>query len=85
MWKLHNDKLPICIKSMFTEKNNYNIPTRAASRFQLPNPKTEAKRKFITFYGLKTWNSLQPDVKNSRSIELFKRRIKLFFKSEPPI
>ena len=78
MWKLHNDKLPTCIKNMFLEKA-HRIVSRNNTRFQLPNPRTEYKRKFITFYGLKLWNSIPLLIKASSSIEIFKRKLKLSF------
>jgi len=75
IWKLHNEKLPNCIKEMFTEKTN-NIVMRNSNRFILQRVNTEAKRRFITFYGLKLWNTIETEIKNSKSIEIFNKRIK---------
>ena len=78
MWKLHNNHQPTVIKNMFAERLSQNIVTRNNSRFQLPNPKTEHARKFITFYGLKMWNIIPGEIKNSRNIYIFKNKLKRF-------
>ena len=80
MWKLHNDQHPISIKMMFTEKVN-NVLTRSNTRFQLPSCKTESKRRFITFSGLKLWNTVPPEIKSCKSIEIFTKKMKSYIKS----
>ena len=79
MWKLHNDKLTNCTKNMFTMKLNYVRVTRTSSQFHLSNPSSLAKRRFITFYGLKVWHHLPVDIKASKSINIFKKKMKDMF------
>ena len=79
LWNLHNDKVPICIKSMFKHKINTNILTRNNAKFELPSPRTEVKRRFITYYGLKMWNQISPKIKASKSIDIFNKKMKLSF------
>ena len=78
MWKLHNNIHSKIIINMYKERPTQNILTRNNSRFQLPNPKTEHKRRFITFYGLKVWNSIPCEIRNSKSIYIFKKKLKIF-------
>ena len=75
MWKLHNNKLNDCTKSLFNVKLNYRA-TRNSSRFQLSNPNSLAKRRFITFLGLKLWHNMPIDIKSSKSINIFKKKLK---------
>ena len=81
MWKLHNDKHTKCIKDMFKETNT-SISTRSNRRFELIRPNTEAKRRFITFHGLKVWNNIHQKIKESKSIDIFKKKIKLSLKQK---
>ena len=82
MWKLHNGMLPASIKAMFKFKPNHNTVTRENPKFELPNPEHESKRRFITFFGLKMWKAIKPtELKDSKSIEIFTRKLKLSLKS----
>ena len=80
MYKYCNNLLPLTFNNTFTTNaNNHKYSTRHASDFALPNCKLEFGSKSISYLGVKVWNTIPTQVKNSKSIHSFKTNYKKSF------
>lgn len=78
MYKIINDLTPAYLKQSCPgavgEYHNYNL--RNANNLRVPFARTEAYRRSFFPSGLNAWNILNPGIKSSRSLPMFKRRFK---------
>jgi hypothetical protein len=77
MFKVVNNLAPSRISSMFQNSNHihsYNLRGSNSSLF-LPRPNTEYGRKCFRYSGVKIWNSIPEQVRNSESLNSFNRNI----------
>ena len=77
MFKVVNNLAPLRISSMFQNSNHihsYNLRGSNSSLF-LPRPNTEYGRKCFRYSGVKIWNSISEQVRNSESLNSFNRNI----------
>ena len=76
MYKLKNNLSPKLLKSIISESNNpYDL--RSENPFQTNNIRTVCYgTETISFRGPKTWALLPSEIKQSKSITEFKRKIK---------
>lgn len=66
MYKYCNNMLPTTFNLMFTTNaDNYNYKTRSANNFKYPNNELEFGKKSISYNGVKVWNDISDDIKNS--------------------
>ena len=42
----------------------------------LPQPRSERAKKFVTYHGAKIWNDIPPGIKNTRNPVTFKIKLK---------
>ena len=80
VYKFKSQKLPITFDDYFATLNSiHDKPTRATSshnNFVIPYYKTQKLRRSIKYQGPKIWNSQELDIKQSKSMKLFKTRMK---------
>ena len=59
-------------------KNQHNINTRqaAAGKFCTPVVRTNYKKHFITYSGVKIWNTIPENIRNSRQKKSFSKLYK---------
>ena len=77
MYRYEEKTLPKSFAGFFAknyEIHNYN--TRSASNFRPIKPKLDINKYSIKYCGPKLWNSLNPDLKKSKSIKQFKCQYK---------
>lgn len=79
MYKYSNNLLPSTFNNMFTANaNNHDYETRHASDFEYPNTRLEFGNKTIGYQGVKIWNNIPMNLKNSKNINCFKHSYKDF-------
>ena len=74
-----SQKLPITFDNYCTTLNSvHDKPTRATSSYDffIPYYKTQKLQRSIKYQGSKIWNSLELNIKQSKSMKLFKTRMK---------
>lgn len=76
MFKARNYLLPSNIQELFLDKRG-NLCTRQEGNFQQVYVRTSLKSFCISIKGVKLWNSLNLDLKMCKSINKFKKRLKL--------
>ena len=73
MYKYCNTLLPSTVKLLFkTNSENHSYITRFAINFNIPNKKPEFGKKSISYQGVKIWNNIPKNIKNSGIINNFK-------------
>ena len=73
MYKYCNNLQPSTFNLLFkTNSENHSYNTRFATNFNIPNNKLEFGKKSISYQGVKVWNNIPKDIKNSNSIKHFK-------------
>ena len=79
MFDYNNNALPRVFDSMFSKNESFhNYPTRQSNEFHLPLFRTSLAQNTFIYTGPRFWNSLNCEIKNSRSLNCFKRRLKHF-------
>ena len=76
MFKAKNNLLPSNILKLFIEKRG-NLGTRQMGNFQQVFVRTTLKSMSVSVRGVKLWNSFNLELKNSQSVNIFKRRFKI--------
>uniref|UniRef100_A0A3Q3AH61 Reverse transcriptase domain-containing protein n=1 Tax=Kryptolebias marmoratus TaxID=37003 RepID=A0A3Q3AH61_KRYMA len=78
MYKAHLNSLPSNIQKLFAKREScYNL--KGTQIFQKPKFRTSLKERCTSIQGVKLWNDLQNDVKNAKSLYMFKRLSKIGF------
>ena len=73
MYKYCNNLLPSTFNLLFkTNSENHSYNTRFATNFNIPNNKLEFGKKSISYQGVKIWNNIPKNIKNSSGIKHFK-------------
>ena len=84
VFKFENSLLPNCFFDYFqTNSQNHRFNTRSQSLYRLPLFTTNRDQQSILFQGPKVWSTIPADIRNSRSIAIFKRKLKIFLSSQP--
>ena len=75
MYKMHNKMIPEYVCEMFTpEIIPYSV--RFTSKYVLPPFRTILNgKKSISFLGVKIWNNLDNDIRESENIQIFNRKL----------
>ena len=83
IWKILHHKFPICIEEIFSN-NNINLSNRdpESLKLNLPFKITSFGTSFLLFSGIKTWNSIPPNIRLSKSLFSLKRNLKPFLLSK---
>ena len=83
IWKILHHKFPICIEEIFSN-NNINLSNRdpESLKLNLPFKRTSFGTSFLLFSGIKTWNSIPPNIRLSKSLFSLKRKLKPFLFSK---
>ena len=55
------------------------INTRSSSKIHKEQARTDYKKISVQFKGCEIWNNLPISIKNSKSIEIFKKKIKKYY------
>ena len=55
---------------------NHNYLTRHRNDYRVPVPRSRAIKLNLIYQALKSWNSLSLDVRNSTSVNIFKRKLR---------
>ena len=80
MYKINENNVPASVKPMFQKNNNvHNYPTRQANDFHIPKARTNFVKRNFLFTGPKFWNSLDQSMKETRTLNKFKYRLKMLF------
>ena len=77
MFKILNNMRPKCLNNLFTYKNqlsNYNLRDRSTTVCS-PQPRTNNMKKSFMFDWASIWNSLPANIRESKSLSCFKRKI----------
>ena len=77
MYRFENNTLPISFQDFFMKNNaTHNYNTRSASQLKLIRPNLNINKYSIKYSGSKLWNSLDSELKNSKTINSFKSNYK---------
>jgi len=77
MFKYSINQLPSLFKDYFIKRSNvHNLNTRKNNDYQLTRNKTTFSSKGIRSTGPKYWNQLNTDIKNVKTINTFKLKLK---------
>ena len=77
MYNYNNNALPHIFDAMFPKNQFYhNYPTRHSDEFHIPLYRTLLAKNTFIYNGPKFWNSLPHNVKDSVSLNAFKRKLK---------
>ena len=80
MYKYCNNLLPTAFDNMFTTNaDNHNYNTRHAFDFEYPIDKLEFGNRSVCYQGVKIWNNILNQVKNSKNLNYFKCSYTFFF------
>ena len=77
MYKTLNKLSPESLSSLFTYKNeitNYKL-RNVSSSLCLPKPRTNSMKKSFMYYGAKLWNSIPNEIRESKSLSCFQKKI----------
>lgn len=77
MFKVYNKQLPAYFLSMFStnsDKHHYN--TRQACHYHITFHRTTLLKNTIRISGPLLWNALDPAIKGSATVDIFKRKLK---------
>ena len=75
MYKAHNHLLPTCVLELFRPRES-QYELRGTAIFRRNNARINNKNRCVSVIGVKLWNSLDNELKNSSSIYKFKRMYK---------
>ena len=81
MYKFVHNLLPPSVSSMFTlVRNSHSYPTRSSvtNDIALPLPRSEMYKRMLPFNGPKVWNSVPHQMRNSSSLDQFKKSYKKY-------
>ena len=79
MYNYNKNMLPSVFQEMFFKNSSvHNYPTRHSEEFHLPLLRTLLAQNTFIYEGPKLWNSLSTEIKNAPSINIFKKKFKLF-------
>ena len=79
VYNYKSGQLPSTFRNYFTALNNIHVKTTRATslhNFFVPFFKTLKLQRSIKYQGPKIWNSLDLEIKNSKSLKAFKSRLK---------
>ena len=77
MFKVDNNLLPDHFCNFFRRNSSiHNYQTRNSNNFHLHRINTSIAKRSFVFSGINFWNNLSPDIKNSKSIVTFNRKLK---------
>ena len=79
MFQINKDSSSSTLGAEFLKTKNlhhYNTRQSSSLGFSLQSISTNFKKKFLTFDGVKLWNSLPLDLKNAATKLSFKRNMK---------
>ena len=80
MYQLEINDLPIRLTEMFIKNQEiHNYPTRQSNHFHPPRTRTVTLQKTFIYTGPILWNSLNPALKSTPTLNTFKRKLKNFF------
>ena len=76
MYKYTNNMMPPSLQNLF-QKNNaiHNHNTRGASKLRIPRIRTLIAEQFITYTGVKLWNSITAKIDPTLKISNFKQKL----------
>ena len=77
MYKTLNKLGPVSLSSLFTYKNeitNYKL-RNVSSGLCLPKPRTNSMKKSFMYNGAKLWNSIPNEIRESKSLSCFQRKL----------
>ena len=67
-------------KNNINKNNNYNL--RNNNEYEIKNKKFTLTNNSLLIVGIKLWNKLDENIKKSKNINIFKRKIKKILISE---
>ena len=78
MFKILNGMAPAYMEDLFKQETGLNVYNLRASHknIALPKTRTDYYRKRFAFTGAKLWNALPKNLKEERSLEVFKTKLK---------
>ena len=82
MYKFVHNLLPPSVSSMFTlVRNSHSYQTRSSvtNDIALPLPHSEMYKRMLSFNDPKVWNSVPHEMRNSSSLDQFKKSYKKYF------
>ena len=80
MYNYNNNSLPSAFNNMFpTNQSFHNYPTRRSNEFHLPLLRTLLAQNTFIYTGPHFWNSLDNDIKYTRTLNSFKSKFKSVF------
>ena len=79
MYNYNNNSLPQAFNNMFPKNQSFhNYPTRRSNEFHLPLLRTLLAQNTFIYTGPRFWNSLDNVIRNARSLNSFKSKLKSF-------
>ena len=77
MYKAINELIPSPIRFIARIVPPYHL--RGDAPLDVPFVRSNQSRRFLRVRGAQQWNELQPEVRNSRSLFSFKKKLKSFY------
>ena len=74
LWKICNGTCPLSFSSEF--KRIYRTNRKGALQLQLPMIKTDYKKRFITYSGVKIWNEIPYQIREINILHKFKTKLR---------
>jgi len=77
----HREQLPSVFSSYFEENtliHHHNTGTREKHQFHISSVSSEYGKRTIKYKGIKLWNNLSVDIKETKSLQSFKHKIQEF-------
>ena len=72
MFKIINNYTAPYLSDRFNFRSNERYNLRGFQILEIPKPKTNCKKKSLSYRGAVTWNDLHKDIKMSRDVKQFK-------------
>ena len=75
MYKIMNNLTPMYLKDIFNIKNSgYSLHVlRGYQSLSIPKPRTEFKKRSLSYRGAILWNDMSTEIKKARDVKYFKK------------
>ena len=81
-YKILNKISPESLWDKFDQRSSHSTyATRNCKDLQIPKLKTELMRKSFQYSAVKNWNDIPVDIRETPSLNRFKKQLKVHFKS----
>ena len=72
MYKIMNDLTPLYLRDKFKIKDSKYM-LRGYKSLSIPKPRTEFKKRSLSYRGAILWNNMRTEIKKARDVKAFKK------------